>query len=106
MGSPPGLFSITISYKNFVKYKFTLSRSLNYIFDTMKEIDSIKSIKMTFVELYNNNFRDLLDFSANSNSKKQVISIHENKTGVFLSGSDTIETSVSNIEEALSLLNK
>ena len=68
------------------------------------------TVYLTFVELYNNSFRDLLDcktVSTPGKATKSGIVIRDHpKKGVFLEGSDHLRTEVQSVEQTLELLRR
>ena len=99
-------------------------RAVQRLFELIGENSSKKSgmmfmVRMSFVELYNNNFRDLLEgsnvtkkFGARSKNKlreedrvRAKIDVRENSSkGVYLTGSKTLRSKVSSVSEVMSLI--
>jgi len=94
-----------------------LPRSVNHVFDrlikmTSQSPDQVSMVCLTYVELYNNNLKDLLsDASASSSYDSSTggdsLKIHEHpKRGIYLTGSPGIRTPVSSPEECMALIQK
>lgn len=91
-----------------------IPRTINKIFDYVQQKqDTLFAIQCSYVELYLDNFIDLLDVETtnskkktNAKSKPTKIEIHEDsKTKqVFLSGSDSLKTPVTSVDETRELI--
>jgi hypothetical protein len=87
-----------------------IPRAIKHIFDRLNGEGSprgaMSMVRMSYVELYNNQFRDLLASNAGSQaSTRAKIELHENKAmGVYLTGSPTLKTPVTSANRALTLV--
>jgi len=92
-------------------------RAIDTVFRAIEERqDSLFVVRVSFVELYNDQFRDLLDpdnqptqvaaaATADEPAKKPMITIRETARGdVFLEGSETLNTRVKSANDAFRLI--
>ena len=88
-----------------------VARSVDTIFSTLRNVaaqqsDALFHVQMSFVELYNNNFRNLLDSNSGGNCDQQGhrIEVHESASdGVHLTG-PRLRVHVSSADEVMRLL--
>lgn len=83
-----------------------LHRSLRSLFARIEgRDDGPYTVYMTYVELYNNTFKDLLATPSTAPGHLSAsIGIRENRAGNFLSGSPTLRTRVDSYEHAVELV--
>jgi hypothetical protein len=90
-----------------------IPRAVKHVFERLRSgkstYKSMSMVRMSYVELYNNQFRDLLAFGSDASkiagSPRAKIELHENKTmGVYLTGSPSLKTPVTSAERALALI--
>lgn len=85
-----------------------LHRSLRSLFDRIEARgDGPYTVYMTYVELYNNTFKDLLATPSTAPGHLVAsIGIRENRSGNFLSGSPTLRTRVESYGHAVELVER
>eukprot|EP00698_Gefionella_okellyi_P002835 TRINITY_DN12707_c0_g1_i1.p1 TRINITY_DN12707_c0_g1~~TRINITY_DN12707_c0_g1_i1.p1 ORF type:complete len:889 (+),score=219.47 TRINITY_DN12707_c0_g1_i1:46-2712(+) len=94
-----------------------IPRAVSTLFDTMhsdSSTDKLYHVKMSYVELYNDKFRDLLSADNDPALQKSKLPSHvddkialkERNKSIVLVGSDTLQTPVTSCAEAMNLINK